>query len=77
MAKTPVTISGVSVADKVYNGQAVSYIGTPTAAANGEAVEVSAYTYTWQDAEGNVLSAAPVNAGSYKLVIAVAADDPN
>ena len=77
VAKTPVTISGVSVADKVYNGQAVSYIGTPTAAANGEAVEVSAYTYTWQDAEGNVLSAAPVNAGSYKLVIAVAADDPN
>lgn len=77
VAKTPVTISGVSVADKVYNGQAVSYIGTPTAAANGETVEVSAYTYTWQNAEGNVLSAAPVNAGSYKLVIAVAADDPN
>lgn len=77
VAKTPVTISGVSVADKVYNGQAVSYIGTPTAAANGETVEVSAYTYTWQDAEGNVLSAAPVNVGSYKLVIAVAADDPN
>lgn len=77
VAKTPVTISGVSVADKVYNGQAVSYIGTPTAAANGETVEVSAYIYTWQDAEGNVLSAAPVNAGSYKLMIAVAADDPN
>ena len=77
VAKTPVTISGVSVADKVYNGQAVSYIGTPTAAANGETVEVSAYTYTWHNAEGNVLSAAPVNAGSYKLVIAVAADDPN
>ena len=77
VAKTPVTISDVSVADKVYNGQAVSYIGTPTAAANGETVEVSAYTYTWQNAEGNVLSAAPVNAGSYKLVIAVAADDPN
>ena len=77
VAKTPVTISGVSVADKVYNGQAASYTGTPAAAADGEAVEVSAYTYTWQNAEGNVLSAAPVNAGSYKLVIAVAADDPN
>ena len=77
VAKTPVTISGVSVADKVYNGQAASYTGTPVATASGEAVEVSAYTYTWQNAEGNVLSAAPVNAGSYKLVIAVAADDPN
>lgn len=77
VAKTPVNISGVSVADKVYNGQAASYTGTPVATASGEAVEVSAYTYTWQNAEGNVLSAAPVNAGSYKLVIAVAADDPN
>ena len=77
VAKTPVTISGVSVADKVYNGQAVSYIGTPTAAANGETVEVSAYTYTWQSADGTVLSSAPVNAGSYKLVIAVAENDPN
>ena len=77
VAKTPVTISGVSVADKVYNGQAASYTGTPAAAANGEAVEVSAYTYTWQSADGTVLSSAPVNAGSYKLVIAVAENDPN
>lgn len=77
VAKTPVTISGVSVADKVYNGQAASYTGTPAAAADGEAVEVSAYTYTWQSADGAVLSSAPVNAGSYKLVIAVAENDPN
>lgn len=77
VAKTPVTISGVSVADKVYNGQAASYTGTPAAAADGEAVEVSAYTYTWQSADGAVLSSAPVNAGSYKLVIAVTENDPN
>lgn len=77
VAKTPVTISGVSVADKVYNGQAASYTGTPAAAADGEAVEVSAYTYTWQSADGAVLSSAPVNAGSYKLVIAVAENDQN
>ena len=77
VAKTPVTISGVSVADKAYDGQAASYTGTPAAAADGEAVEVSAYTYTWQSADGAELSSAPVNAGSYKLVIAVAEDDPN
>ena len=77
VAKTPVTISGVSVADKVYNGQAAFYTGTPAAAADGEAVEVSAYTYTWQSADGAELSSAPVNTGSYKLVIAVAENDPN
>ena len=77
VAKTPVTISGVSVADKVYNGQAASYTGTPVATADGEAVEVSKYTYTWQNTDGTVLSSAPVNAGSYKLVIAVAENDPN
>ena len=78
VAKTPVTISGVSVADKVYDGRAAAYTGTPAAAAaNGEAVEVSAYTYTWQSADGTVLSAAPEDAGSYKLVIAVAENDPN
>lgn len=77
VAKTPVTISGVSVADKVYDGRAASYTGTPVATASGETVEVSAYTYTWQSADGTVLSSAPVNAGSYKLVIAVAENDPN
>lgn len=77
VAKTPVTISGVSVADKVYNGQAASYTGTPVATADGEAVEVSKYTYTWQNTDGTVLSSAPVNAGSYKLVIAVTENDPN
>ena len=75
--RQPVTISGVSVADKVYDGRAASYTGTPVATASGETVEVSAYTYTWQSADGTVLSSAPVNAGSYKLVIAVAENDPN
>ena len=74
--KTPVTISGVSVANKVYNGQPAAYTGTAVASVDGKAVEVSGFTFTWKDSDGKVLGSAPVNAGSYTLEIAVADSDP-
>ena len=73
VAKTPVNISGVSVtgAGKTYDGRAVSYAGTPVAKTNDgtEVTVTGTYSYVWQTADGAVLSAAPKDAGSYKLVI--------
>ena len=73
--KTPVTVSGVAVADKTYDGKALTYTGTPAAkTADGETVAVSGFTYTWKDSEGHILTAAPKNAGSYTLTVAVEDD---
>lgn len=73
--KTPVAVSGVAVADKTYDGKALTYTGTPAAkTAGGETVAVSGYTYTWKDSEGHILTAAPKNAGSYTLTVAVVDD---
>ena len=70
--KTPVTVSGVAVADKTYDGKALTYTGTPAAmTAGGETVAVSGFTYTWKDSEGHILTAAPKNAGIYTLTVAV------
>lgn len=73
IAKTPVNISGVSVtgAGKTYDGRAVSYAGTPVAKTNDgtEVTVTGTYSYVWQTADGTALSAAPKDAGSYKLVI--------
>ena len=70
--KTPVIVSGVAVADKTYDGKALTYTGTPAAmTAGGETVEFSDFTYTWKDSEGHTLNSAPKNAGSYTLTVAV------
>ena len=73
IAKTPVNITGVSVtgAGKAYDGRAVSYAGTPVAKTNDgtEVTVTGTYSYVWQTADGTALSAAPKDAGSYKLVI--------
>ena len=70
--KTPVAVSGVAVADKTYDGKALTYTGTPAAkTADGKPVVVSDFTYTWKDSEGQPLTSAPKNAGSYTLTVAV------
>lgn len=70
--KTPVTVSGVAVADKTYDGKALTYTGTPAAmTADGETIQVSSFTYTWKDSDGRILTAAPKNAGAYTLTVAV------
>ncbi|MDE7446470.1 MAG: LPXTG cell wall anchor domain-containing protein [Lachnospiraceae bacterium] len=72
--KSPVTITGVSVAGREYNGEAVSCTGTPRAAESGggtAAISREDYRYTWKKADGTVLSEAPKNAGSYLLIVSV------
>lgn len=73
--KTPVIVSGVAVADKTYDGKALTYTGTPAAmTAGGKPVAVSDFTYTWKDSEDHTLTSAPKNAGSYTLTVAVVDD---
>lgn len=75
VGKTPVTVSGVAVAGKTYDGKALTYTGTPAAkTADGEPVGVSGFTYTWKDSEGQILTSAPKNAGIYTLTVAVEDD---
>ena len=70
--KTPVTVSGITVADKTYDGIAAAYTGSPVVeTADGETVSVSGYIYTWKDSDGNLLTSAPQNAGTYSLTVAV------
>ena len=75
VGKTPVAVSGVAVADKTYDGKALTYTGTPAAmTGGGKPVAVSGFTYTWEDSEGQLLTSAPKNAGSYTLTVAVVDD---
>ncbi|MCR3921169.1 MAG: YDG domain-containing protein [Firmicutes bacterium] len=76
--KLPVTISGVNVVDKTYDGNAVAFAGTPAATVtdSGETVSIAQYDYTWYDVTNGVtLTSAPLAAGSYKLIVAVAETD--
>lgn len=61
-----VSISDVTVEDKTYDGKPIEYSGTATSDNyNGD------YEYIWEKADGTVLDSAPINAGSYKLVVKV------
>ena len=82
-AKKTVTISGIEIKDSVYNKNAVSYTGTPKAVSEEDNTDVSGtvkltYTYSGTQADGSAYTAtqnAPVNAGSYKLTVAVASNN--
>ena len=72
--KEDVTIGGVTVSDKVYDGKAADIKGSVTAASksSGEAVTVDPdeFGYVWTDMDsGKVLDDAPVNAGKYRLTV--------
>lgn len=61
-----VEISDVTVEDKTYDGKPIEYSGTATSDNyNGD------YEYIGEKADGTVLDSAPINAGSYKLVVKV------
>lgn len=61
-----VEISDVTVEDKTYDGKPIEYSVTATSDNyNGD------YEYIWEKADGTVLDSAPINAGSYKLVVKV------
>ena len=62
---------------KSYDGAAMAEEDIEvTAKLNGaEVTDISGYTYQWKDAEGNALEQAPVNAGSYQLMVSVKSND--
>jgi hypothetical protein len=59
--KTPVTITGVTVANKVYDGTAITYTGTP---ANAQGY-IGTYQYVWSS------GSAPKDAGNYTLTVKI------
>ena len=65
--KTPVTITGVAVADKTYDGAAAAYTGTP---ANEQGYD-GTYEYIWSG------DSAPKNVGSYTLMVKIPDDNEN
>lgn len=67
--KTPVTIEGVTPATGlVYNGAAhQGYTGSPTNAQG----YTGGYAFSYADAQGNPLTQAPTDAGSYTVTISV------
>jgi len=69
--RTPVTISGVSVASRAYNGSPVTASGAPVFTDTLLHTTIGTLTpvYTWKTSADAVLSSAPVDAGSYKLVV--------
>jgi len=67
--KIIVTISGITVADRAYNRQPITYTGTPVF--NGlETGDTLTAIYTWSNG-----AAAPVNAGNYSLVVSADGGD--
>ena len=72
--KTIVTISGVTVAGKTYDGTAVAPSGTATV--TGSSGDHLALVYTYTDLSDMSTISAPTNAGSYALVISTDPTDP-
>ncbi len=63
--KTPVTITGVTVSDKTYDGVAASYEGTPS---NEDGYD-GEYEYVWSS------GSAPKDAGDYTLIVKIPNDN--
>ena len=83
--KKEVNISGIKISDRTYNKKPASYTGTAKVVLKTNNVDVTSsvkltYTYSGTQMDGSTYAAsatAPVNAGNYKLTIAVAQDDKN
>ncbi len=74
--KAVVTITGITKADAVYDGEAhAGYTGTPAAGEYTGELEIA---YTGEKADGTQYSdtAAPVDAGTYTVTFTVPASDP-
>ncbi len=65
VGKTPVTITGVSVTNKTYNGSVISHSGTP---ANNQGY-TGTYEYIWSS------GSAPKNAGNHTLTVKIPDDN--
>ena len=81
--KKKVKIAGIEVNDRVYNKIPVSYKGTAKVTLETDNTDLTntvklTYTYSGTQADNSPYAAssnAPVNAGSYKLTVAVATDN--
>ncbi len=73
--ETAVTITGVSVAGKTYDGDPAVSSGTPVAKDGDTTVSISSgdYVYAYSSTDGGGYSSAtpPTDAGEYKLVVSV------
>lgn len=80
--KKEAVISGIEIKDSTYNKLPVSYTGTAKVSAEDNTditntVKLT-YTYSGTQADGSAYAAtaaAPTNAGSYKLTVAIASDN--
>ncbi len=71
--RTEVAIEGISIADKEYDGKAISFEGAPTN--NNGYTGDYLVKYISTDGRGYDSEEAPVNAGAYKLVVSVPKDN--
>ena len=76
-AKQPVTIGGITTANKAYDGAVYAPSGTVTV--TGGSVPVSQLEWLYESTDGASYSnsTAPTNAGAYKLTISVPESNPN
>ena len=75
--KTPVTISGLTYANKTYDGNAITPTGTLTVSDNKVPVNELEVLYTSTDGAGYSAATAPKDAGAYKVEYKVADSNPN
>ncbi len=67
--KTPVTISGITVSDKVYDGNVLTYSGVPSYSPVG--YDGTGLEYNWSVQGGSSLGSAPTDVGDYTLTIKI------
>ncbi len=70
-AEVAVDLSGLVLTGRPYNGQSLACTGQAAGSTPG-GVYTGDFTYTWQDAQGNDLPAAPADAGTYRLLVRAA-----
>ena len=75
--KTPVTISGLTYANKTYDGNAITPAGTLAVSDNRVPVNELEVLYTSTDGAGYSAATAPKDAGAYKVEYKVADSNPN
>ena len=75
--KAPVTISGLTYANKTYDGNAITPTGTLTVSDNRVPVNELEVLYTSTDGAGYSAATAPKDAGAYKVEYKVADSNPN
>ena len=73
--KTPVTLSGVTCGNPVYNGTSYAYSGTPVWKTEEGEIAAGETTVTYYKADNTPLESAPTNAGNYRAVFTITSDE--